>query len=307
MRSLFACFLVCALAVPALSQDDEEYGPKPPDEEFKLAMVLTDQGKYEDAVKHFKSILKHFEKEDPETQEERDFVTVAQLHVTAYQLRAQMQEGRFPGGRRDLCKDWVEGILPAIPRAVGEVQASGKVAQVRKSGDVRKLLKEEGYAGVVVSAGLTDVAAQQLSKWIQEGHRALVQDAAASLFGFSVAPLDIAPGARVTIKRDPKARDVWLLADVVDVSLSSPATGWCVTGHPTAKPLLTLSVTLAGQLAPLPDAALCAIVKLGKGEVIFCNGQLNTDDGDGAVLYRNLEKYLSTFPGAEEGVTGKKK
>jgi hypothetical protein len=307
MRSLFACFLVFALAIPALTQEDEEYGPKPPDEEFKLAMVLTDQGKYEDAVKHFKNVLKHFEKEDPATQEERDFVTVAQLHVTAYQLRLAMEEGRFPCGRGDLCKDWVEAIFPAMPRAVGEQQASGKVAHVRNAVDVRKLLKEEGYSGVVVGAGVTTAAAQQLSKWIQEGRRALVQDAAASLFGFTVAPLDLAPDARVTIKRDPKARDVWLLADVVDLSLPSPTAGWCVTGHATAKPLLTLSVTIPGQPAPPLEASLCAIVKLGKGEVIFCNGQLNTQEGDGAVLYRNLEKYLATFPGAEEGASGTKK
>jgi len=289
----------------ALEEDDELEGEmKPPDEEFKLAKILADQGKYNAAVKHFKNVLKHFEEEDPKNREEQFWKAVAELHVVAYKLKKSLDDGQLSKEQSKLCLDWLDGLFPAKPRAAGEMfKGSGEIRHVRNAVQVRKAIAEKAVSALVlhnVDRSMSAGAIRQVKKWVEQGHKALVQDDAAEGFGFTVAAMPQVRSPR--INRDRKAIDHPILMAVRPDTLSFATgnLGWCATGHisPSAKPLLTMSLPAQGGRRPT-TVVLCGTVKLGKGELLFCNGQIDAQSGDGSKLYQNVQAYLRMLPGQE--------
>ena len=300
------------LALPALMTAAEEqagdYVPKPPPQEFKLALILLDQGKYEDAVRHFRYIVKYFEVEEPKNSREEFLQTVAQLHIEAFKLKQVCENGQCPPEQKKRVETWVEALFPRQPAAAGEGIAeavTGKFAIVHNIVEVRRLVKDEEYSGALAVGNISSAAAKLLLQWVQAGHRLLLQDATAALFGFRVAPIPPTSNPRVT--QDRRAVEHRLLEGVKADTLvfGGAGRGWCVTAHPYAKPLLTARVSL-GRGRPTVPVAVCAVVKSGRGDVVFCNSQLDSEVGDGGVLYRNLALFMQTFPGSRQKEENKK-
>jgi len=301
--------LLLFLPALAISAEEEaaEYIPKPPPQEFKLALILLDQGKYADAVRHFRYILKYYDVEEPKSPTDEYYQAAARIHVEAYKLKEAYDNGRCPADQKERWETWLEALFPTRPRAAGETvatEAKGKFGIVRNVVEVRKLVKDEAYAGALATGSLSPAAAKLLSQWVQAGHRLLLQDATATLFGFRVAPVPTTVDPAVT--KDRRAQDHPLLEGVKPDSLvfATGARGFCVVAHPYAKPLLLSRFSLVRGRPAVP-VALCAVVKSGRGEIIFCNNRLDSEVGDGGVLYRNLALFMQTFPGRPRPAEGK--
>lgn len=307
MTFRIASLVLGLFAAGAFSEEPAaDYVPKPPPQEFKLALILLDQGKYEDAVRHFRYLVKYFEAEEPKSSIEEYYFVVAKLHVEAFKLKQACDQGRLPADQKKRCEVWLDALFPSRPRAEGELPATavtGKFAVVHNVVEVRKLVKEEAYSGALAVGNISAAAAKLLAAWVQSGHRLLLQDGTATLFGFRVAPIPSA--GNPTIAADRRAAEHPLLDGVKADSLmfGRAGRGWCVVAHPYAKPLLTTRVSLVRGRPAVP-VALLAIVKSARGEFVFCNSQLDAEVGDGGVLYRNLALYLQSFPGTKRSAKG---
>lgn len=172
----------------------------------------------------------------------------------------------------------------------GKPGQRGKLGEIRDTAGLDGFLGDAGYGTLRLKLRLADLKrehSQAIKDWVRAGHRLIVENDAAQVFGFTTVQDDSVRALVLGVKPDSHP----LIRGVEDVTIENTWVEggcWLTTGHPDGTALLVDAKE--GRKAYL------AVVPLGRGELVFRGNLGLTDEHDKGAFERDWEDYLALFP-----------
>ena len=183
----------------------------------------------------------------------------------------------------------------AIAKPPAELGAKGQVGEARDITGLVGFLQDASYCTLSLALRLADIdreSAQRLKDWVRAGHRVVVGNDAAQIFGFTTVQND--QPTRMVLGVKPDAYALIRGVETINIHNSWQRGGaWFATSAPKSTSLLVDASE--GKLA------LLAVMPLGQGEVVFRSDTELAEEGDHGALESNWSEYLSHFPRPQPG------